>query len=62
MFKSALAEEHFKEIIRDCQIFGNVIQTAISGLRKDAKGKENTHTDLANHINNDLRVLKAGDD
>jgi hypothetical protein len=61
-FESALAEEPFKEIVRDCVIFGNEIWTTISGLRNDAQGKENAHTERANRINDDIRLLKAGDD
>jgi hypothetical protein len=61
-FESDLAEEHFNEIVRDCQIFGNEIWTAISGLRNDAQGKEIAHTEHVNRINDDLRLLKAGDD
>jgi hypothetical protein len=61
-FESGLAEEHFNDIVRDCQIFDNEIWTAISGLPNDAEGKENAYTECANRINDDLRLLKAGDD
>jgi hypothetical protein len=61
-FESALAEECFNEIVRDGQIFGNEIWTAISGMRNDAEGNENAHTERANRINDDHRRLKAGDD
>jgi hypothetical protein len=61
-FESALADESFNEIIRDCQILGNLIWTAISGLRNHAEGKENAHTECSNQINDDLPLLKAGDD
>jgi hypothetical protein len=61
-FESALAEELFNEIVRDCKIFGNEIWSAIIGLQNDAKGKENAHTERANRMNDDLRLLKAGDD
>jgi hypothetical protein len=30
-------------------------------LRTDAEGKKNAHTERAHHINDDLRLLKAGD-
>jgi hypothetical protein len=35
---------------------------AISGLPNDAEGKENAYTERANRINDDLRLLKVGDD
>jgi hypothetical protein len=44
-FDSSLADDRFNEIVRDCQIFGNEIWTAISRLCNDAEGKENAHTD-----------------
>jgi hypothetical protein len=59
--ESALAEEYFNEIIRDCQIFIHKIWTVISRLQNDAKGKENAYTECANRINDDLRLLKIGD-
>jgi hypothetical protein len=61
-FESALAEERFNKVVQDCQIFGNEIWTAISGLQNDAEGKENPYTECANRINDDLYLLKAGDD
>jgi hypothetical protein len=61
--KSALAEERFNVILRDCQIFGNEIWTAISGLRNDTEGQDNAHTERANCLNDDdLPLLKAGED
>jgi hypothetical protein len=62
LFESALAEECFHEIVRGGQRFGNEIWTAISGLRNDAEGQENAHTERSNCIKDDLRLLKAGDD
>jgi hypothetical protein len=60
--ESALADKCFNEIIRDCQILGNEILTAIRGLRNDAEVKENAHIEYANRSNDDLRLLEAGDD
>jgi hypothetical protein len=60
--ETALAEERFKVIVRDCQMFGNEIWTAIGGLRNYAAGKEQGHAQRADCINDDLRLFKAGDD
>jgi uncharacterized protein YihD (DUF1040 family) len=61
-FDSPLAELVFHIIVRDCQIFGNEIWTAIRGLQNDAEGKENDHTEHANCIKANLLLHKAGDD
>jgi hypothetical protein len=43
-------------------MFGNEIWTAIGGLRTDPQGKENADTKRANSINDDLHLLKGGND
>jgi hypothetical protein len=55
-------EGRFREIVNSCQMFGNDIWTTISGLKRDAKGKENAHEERTNRINEDLHLLKASDD
>jgi sortase (surface protein transpeptidase) len=62
LFKSALGDEHFNEIILACQTVGNEIWTAISGLQNNAKGNETAYTERAKRINANLRLRKAGDD
>jgi hypothetical protein len=57
--ESAMAEERFNAIVRDCEIFGNEIWTTISGLRNNTESKANADTEHANRINDDLRLLKA---
>jgi hypothetical protein len=39
--QNALTQEHFNMIVKDCQMFGHEIWTAIGGLRHDTSGKEN---------------------
>jgi hypothetical protein len=60
--ETPLAEERFNIIVRDCQMFGNEIWTAIGGLLNDAGSKEQAHAQSADRINDDLRLLKAGGD
>jgi hypothetical protein len=60
--QGSYTEGRFREIVNSCQMFGNDIWTTISRLRRDAEGKENVHEERTNRINEDLRLLKAGDD
>jgi hypothetical protein len=61
-FESALVEESFNNIVRDCQIFGNQIWTAITGSHRDAEGNEDANIEYTTRINDDLRLLTTGDD
>jgi hypothetical protein len=60
--QNALTQERFNMIVKDCQMFGHEIWTAIGGLRDDTIGKENAFDERMNRINTDLRLIKAGDD
>jgi hypothetical protein len=60
--QNTLTQERFNMIVKDCQIFGHEIWTAIGGLRYNTIGKENTQDERMNRINTDLRLIKAGDD
>jgi hypothetical protein len=60
--ESALGEALFNVIIQDRQIFGKEIWIAICGLLNEAKAKENADIRRPNCINNDLHLLKIGDD
>jgi hypothetical protein len=61
-FESALVEESFNNIVRDCQIYGNQIWTPITGSHRDAEGNEDANIECTTRINDDLRLLTAGDD
>jgi hypothetical protein len=60
--KSALVKDLFNEIVPDSQIFGNEIWSKISVLSNDAENIKKAHSECANPINDDLRLLYAGDD
>jgi hypothetical protein len=60
--QNALTQERFNMIVKDCQMFGHEIWTAIGGLRRDTIGKENAQDERMNRINTDLRLIKASDD
>jgi hypothetical protein len=60
--QGSYTEGRFRGIVNSCQMFSNDIWTTISGLRRDAESKENAHKERTNCINEDLHLLKAGDD
>jgi hypothetical protein len=60
--QNELTQERFNIIVKDCQMFGHEIWTAIVGLRHDTIGKEIAQDERMNRINTDLRLIKAGDD
>jgi hypothetical protein len=43
--QGTLTKECFKHIVKDCQIIGSKIWTAIDGLRYDTGGKDNALTE-----------------
>jgi hypothetical protein len=52
----------FCQLVQNCQTFGHDIWTAIGGLRDDANGKEDAFSNCINRINDDVRLLKVGED
>jgi hypothetical protein len=53
--QNALTQERFNIIVKDCQMFGHEIWTAIGSLRHDTIGKENAEDKRMNRINTDFR-------
>jgi chromosome segregation ATPase len=60
--QNTYTEGRFRQLVQNCQIFGHDVWTAIGGLRDDANGKEDAYSNRINRINDDVRLLKVGED
>jgi hypothetical protein len=60
--QNTYTEGRFRQVVQNCQTFGHDVWTAIGGIRDDAKGKEDAFSNRINRINDDVRLLKVGED
>jgi hypothetical protein len=55
-------QERFNHLVKNCQMFSSKAWTAIGGLRHQSKGKEKAYWERIDRINEDLRLIKSGDE
>jgi hypothetical protein len=60
--QAGYSEDWFHDIVDSCQTFGAEVWTTISELRKDAAGKEEAITKRMDRMNEDVKLLKIGED
>jgi hypothetical protein len=60
--QNTYTEGHFCQLVQNCQISRHDVWTAIGSLRDDANGKEDAFYNHINRINDDIHLVKVGED